>query len=140
MLLSVRKLCIFFNLAKNYLNRILKRSFCVWFSILLRRTVLWWMNDYSEGFEGKNIENKIIFKSNVIISLLKLDNKKKNMQKLKRFGFIFVRIEGFLIVLFGVIGRGENNFYEILRKIMFNQFNVFLHSKTSCRHRISKLY
>lgn len=32
------------------------------------------------------------------------------MQKLKGWDFIFVRIEGFLIVLFGVIGRGEKNF------------------------------
>lgn len=63
------------------------------------------MNGYSEGFEKKYI---YIFKSNVIISLLNLTIK-KYMQKLKGWDFIFVRIEGFLIVLFGVIGRGEKN-------------------------------
>lgn len=69
------------------------------------------------GVWGNKIENKIIFKSNVIISLLNMTIK-KIYAKIERFGFYFV--------LFGVIGRGENNFYEFLRKIMFN---VFLHSK-----------
>lgn len=60
-------------------------------------------------------KEKNIFKSNVIISLLNLTIKKKNMQKLKGWDFIFVRIEVFLIVLFGVIGRGEKNFFFFTR-------------------------
>lgn len=54
------------------------------------------MNGYSEGFEG----NKIYIQIKCYYQFIEFDNKKKFMQKLKGWDFIFVRIEGFLIVLF----------------------------------------